>query len=704
MPQEKTALVPCRFDGCIPRRQVEGKKQAALYTTPETLLALDSQAQMVERWRIWRRDRTNPLAMAGLRITSLAIEHTLGHPHAAKAIELWLDTTESLFKFRHLDSPFAGYIVRWDARTSDNWLVEIDPKGQETPIRPCEFLTNPDPKTWKNQPFLYCTSFEDSRYDRTGDDGARDRFRRWEPSIDEYTGLVVAYVQIHGAFTKDSKSADAQRRAIAERILEKVRTQMRRVARYLQAFAYVLVRPCGGFTFRGCAENNPCLEFPFSRAFQKVLGDPFRVSGTFEDAMRAAGVYDCVFPRNNPLMNATEALNRLSTLPSFARSRDSGLFGSLSAQDFIRAARLLQCNQCFDVCNQNGSGQSFALCYLLSKAARYDPAPVFTDWMALPGAHDYKTLLGLVGDATADETIKRAYFAYFNGAMTQVTSSEASALEKGGERDGALATAIALLLTSPAMFGVDLREKLFKQLSEMAQLLSDKFQSSPIITTDSDGIGFSDKEPAGECCHEGEQLQLICEYPDKVGSWHGFLTALSVAWLHALRAREPEVTFPWNAIALPTTESMRQWRPVTIPAELVDPILRDRLPVPRSFWSGSPSGAIDLLNAAPNRPNDSGIGRQEPPRGQVHRIDVQGSILATTKRITLAAPPRPAPGSNTHQLTAVPNVRSANKGVLSVNVQSDSVIVTVTLGSILAMPIGHASLQADVLVSWTPPI
>ena len=123
LPATGTRRIGCAQDGCLPRvphpQHSGGAIMLPRYADSAALRALPEPARAIERRRVWRRDRSNALLMAGMRITGLSIEYRLGLDAAAAAIERWLDSTETLFKYRHLSTPMQGYVLRWDAASSD---------------------------------------------------------------------------------------------------------------------------------------------------------------------------------------------------------------------------------------------------------------------------------------------------------------------------------------------------------------------------------------------------------------------------------------------------------------------------------------------------------------------------------------------------------------------------------------------------------
>lgn len=275
-----------------------------------------------ELWRIMRHDRSNPLLWTGVRLMGLCAEHHLGHREATKIILLILDTLESLFKFSSPrdDQAFDGYILRWDPVTSDNWTRQVDAlenedgrlvSGRETPIMPCEFLLSASEKDFDTtgKRYLYCTPLWDPRYqlDVSTRDGDRGRFRRWEPSMEEFLGLMVGYSHLHRTFGQPTSSP-------AREILRRVRQHVDRIARYLHHCGYVLVRPGGGFPFNGAAETNSAVEHPMACAFRAILGEqaPAGPSRSWRSALDLAHVQPGR-PDLDPGALTASALERLSS-------------------------------------------------------------------------------------------------------------------------------------------------------------------------------------------------------------------------------------------------------------------------------------------------------------------------------------------------------------------------------------------------------
>ncbi|MBL8699459.1 MAG: hypothetical protein JNK67_13870 [Alphaproteobacteria bacterium] len=730
LPRAGTVRIGCAQDGCVPRtwrrRRNAEPEMVPHYATAAALRALREPRQSIERWRVWRRDRTNALLMSGMRIAGLAVEHRLGSGDAAAAMERWLDTTETLFKFRHSSGPMQGYVVRWDAATSDRWEAEVDRAGVEAPVLPCEFLLDPDPRRDKARPFLNCTAARDSRYAAAlrVQDG-QDRWRRWEPSMDEYVGLVVAYLSIFDALA-DDLPATGPRRSRAERIIAKVKVQTGRVARYLQAHAYVMVRPCGGVTIRGAGETNPCMAYAFSRAFERILGQAFPVTATFDDAMRIAGLSDCL-SRSADLPDPAQAIASLRDGQIWQRL--VGLFGAdplaeLAAVlpdangSFRRAARLRSRDACFDVlaADAETAGEQFALCSLLCDYARVDPAGAWTRFMAAPqkGAHDYKVVAGLIAISTGDELLRDSYMAYFRGAMRTPAvglTRDPEALAGGSQREMALPTAIALhLRRSGTPTQASLRRDLARDLGAMTALLADRFASQPLVVEDADGIGYAATEPEGQCCAAGDTAapSILFEYADKVGSWHGYMAAVALAWWHAKLMRGAS---PWRDIVEPSADSVAKWPEPKLPAAVAGVAAAERIILPPSVLAraGRPARDVAVLAAAmPAKPDDDQLPSAEPQASRIVGFR-QGPHLGPRRSEVTVTVDVPPPRADTaylehHELVAtVANLDAFKADVPAPIVDGSRVTLTITLYGAADPPrFRFAHANGELVCAWLP--
>jgi len=256
----------------------------ATASAPPTLIGLNADQALLERWRIAWHERNNPLMLTGQLLTCLAIEYHLGRKtESAPIIREILITFRELFKFPNAQdnrSVFSGYILRWDAVTSDQWLT--DKTG--TPIICDNFLVGALGQ------YLYSIPFNHPAYVPLSDHvdpAARldciRRFRLTEPSYDELVGLVAGYDIVH-RFVDDPV------------IRSMVEEQTNRLGSYLSSCGYLLVRPGGGFTAQGASGIGPALEYAFTLVFQRITGTAYPSKATFEDACRLAGVWGMLEP------------------------------------------------------------------------------------------------------------------------------------------------------------------------------------------------------------------------------------------------------------------------------------------------------------------------------------------------------------------------------------------------------------------------
>jgi hypothetical protein len=248
------------------------------------LTSLSAAAQTTERWRIAQHRRDNPLMLTGQLMTCLAIEYHLGlKAQALPIIREALISIGELYKFPNSQDSrdvFKGYILRWDAVTSDFWSATLV-NGAAAPTICRNFAIGPGPQ------YLYVLPRNHPAYeprnphvdDNSAQAGVHDnwyrRYRWPEPSFDELVGLVAAYDIVYRLVD------DAW-------IREVVRQQIERLGTYLSGCGYLLVRPVDGFTGQGAAQSGPMFEFPFGLVFQRITGSSFTSQASFVDACALA--------------------------------------------------------------------------------------------------------------------------------------------------------------------------------------------------------------------------------------------------------------------------------------------------------------------------------------------------------------------------------------------------------------------------------
>ncbi|MET7701092.1 hypothetical protein [Streptomyces sp. NPDC005485] len=244
----------------------------------------DSVRELVKRWHLTDFGGENPLLWSSRLLSFVAVEHQLGHPQAERIATAALDTFDTLYKFQQ-GGPFAGYILRWDPAISALWTHDgqycqgflIDPERQEylhcTPHRDPRHVPTRSPETLAR----LMSAEQRAEYALLWDDYF-SRYRVWEPSMDEIVGLVTAYSLLFELVPTD---------AVRSRIV----AQVTRLADYLAAHAYLLVRPEGGLTCRGATGVLPAFEYSFNQVFRRITGSDHPARTDFIGAMQQAGYW-----------------------------------------------------------------------------------------------------------------------------------------------------------------------------------------------------------------------------------------------------------------------------------------------------------------------------------------------------------------------------------------------------------------------------
>ena len=408
----------------------------------------------------------NPLSIGGMLLTCLSVEQYLGRPDALPIIRAFLETTASLYKFDGQPgmSHFRGYIIRWDPALRDMYF-DPAPSSPETTRYSRAFYLNPD---WT---YCYCTPIHDPRSrrpmteaewnaakpqerDRSNEAFSDwlDRYRNWEPSMDELVGLVAGYDVAYRLLTR---RLNADPSAGGEDVLTEIRRQADNLGDYLAEYGYHLVRPGGGFSARGASGALMALEYPFTRVFERITGNPagsYDIRHGFQWVMERADVWKALEEPFNLYSAAGYALSALG--PAFlaaAASAGAGfLFGATSA---LTAGQLGQVwaiyshRHVFDVVLGYGSGDGryndnyrgeFAFGYALSLVRA---KPRFEDWMngqhidvdipftkgihLTPGgcARGFAPSIGLTGLDDAEGTVRAAYLNLYNAAKPEARTS-----------------------------------------------------------------------------------------------------------------------------------------------------------------------------------------------------------------------------------------------------------------------------------------
>jgi hypothetical protein len=521
------------------------------YANAAKLLDLPLDAQTTERWRVAVHGRENPLLYGSQLLLALAIEHALGRQGALAILRLGIDAIGKLYKFGHMGD-FAGYILRWDPVTSDHWTTRLE-NGKSRPWFCCEFLLD------DNYQYHYCTPFNHPSYvpydpgeffaqnpERpsewrtytTNDEWPARvhsvaRYRNWEPSMDELVGLVLTY-DIVFALVDDAA------------LRTEIRRQVTALSRYLARHGYLMVRPCGGFSARGASGALPAMEFPFSRVFERITGQPVEAAADFEQAMVKAGVWDCIRPSvqrwgiaGGVVLGALGVgLGGLLATPLVTIT---GILGVLGGYYAGRAFGVYQARDCFDVAKDSARAE-FSAAYLLKLLPSRRR---FLLWMDNVGrgtyARNFPQFIGLTGlqDPT-DTTIKDAYLAALPAAQTDA---------RGRFRNTGFAAAVAVALGATAeepnlrKFLDDAYDSLTGDTRKRAPMLEDA--GSHVIERIRNGTPNGTPE-------------------DPLGSLE-YLACLALSWLRAKRLADAgDPVDPARIVPLPATTPA--WPVPTIPA------------------------------------------------------------------------------------------------------------------------------------------
>ena len=552
----------------------------------------------------------------------LCVEHRLGHPDAHRLIKIVLETLASLYKFDRGDNPFRGYVIRWDPATSDDWSVETDSKGYEVPQVCCQFLVNADKTTWYERHYLYCTPLDDPRYLKSAKEaagGGKDRFRRWEPSMDEYVGLMAGYFMVFHTF-KDDTGAEAQA------IVTEVKRQLGLVGKYLQHVGYLLVRPCGGFAARGSAGPNPCLEYPFSRVFSRVTDDPFAVSATFKDAIQLANLTQCWKHRRmdrdpvtivsqSPAWSLLQGLlgnDPVGTLTSAFTGFDLDNVQLQVNEALHEAAQTILNLNCLDLVHDDDR-YSFVVASVAKKICLANPQAGFELWMNKPlnrGAwSDYfKPLVGLTALDDDDTVVRNAYLKWYDDyvAPHETGPDEDEVLRTDSWGMPAIATAVATLLRKDEpQRRSGYESRLTKEIEKMRHTLENTCKGE-LVLYDIRGDGLPGRPGLDD---------IVVETHDKRGNWMGYMAALTLAWLHQIRLGANVL----SDMPTPQQSSVQSWPPPEVPKEVIRLAHTGFMQIPLgalqlNFHPPMDSDNVELFLAPPPKSQDNEIGKTPPPR------------------------------------------------------------------------------------------
>jgi hypothetical protein len=414
-----------------------------------TLLSKDNTTQIVERWKIARRVDDNPLMYSGLLLTSLAVESYLGSAYALNVLKKALTALSTLYKVKPItvmgktvDPIYEGYILRGDVvtRSDDRWEIQ---SGQK--LYSQYFFVGKNP----SQPgydYIYFAPPSDPRYYWyvPDDDPRRGDYYAWaydfrhnEVSMDELVGLVAGYTIVY-QLVKDPA------------VQSLVKEQVNKLATYLNANGYILVRPTGGFSLRGASGLLPTLQYPFNRAFFRITGTTFVANINFENIMRNANVWKCMESDANWFGLAT------------ALAKDKVCFDAEQRDEFAAAYLAIQTNP------KSSLFQTWMS--IVAEISSATPGTGFPPYVALTALDD------------SDAVVKGAYKAWLN-TRRGYNSKHNNDISGDSYNNGArscFASAVALLLGGANMD----EEKAFVQLLQQSYtILATKYKGDiPVVT------------------------------------------------------------------------------------------------------------------------------------------------------------------------------------------------------------------------------
>lgn len=490
---------------------------------PNEILAQDTSRQKIERWRIEHRGGENPLMFGGLLLVSLAVEAHMGNSYSLKILKKALVSLSTLYKFK--GNNFDGYIIRWDPVSSEEWW-------QEDLQYSNNFLIG------GNNNYLWCAPPVDPRYFPYSEQKNEEWyntffhfFRRVEPSMDELVGLVAAYSMI-AQLVKDPT------------IQALVTDQANKLADYLNAHGFILVRPYGGFSARGASGILPAFEYPFNRVFNRITKKNYgSVSVSFEDAMKKANVWKCL---EGPTMwwsiagIAAAVLLNVIFRPlvyvgvALTSSDGKAFLDAITNGPVIlaRAKAIIDTKTCFDT-NNDYRGE-FPVAYLLKQVQNTQSR--FTIWQEFAAlgtsgspATAFPPFIALTALDDSESTVKESYLSWLNHRriFNDLHKNDNNSDHENSGAKSLLSSAVALLLGA----GVEEEKKFVALLNARYNELHEKYRDDiPLIRDPSLGNVVVEKVHATPVSHP-DPAKEISYAPSALD----YIVGLSLAFLYSKR-------------------------------------------------------------------------------------------------------------------------------------------------------------------------
>jgi hypothetical protein len=376
------------------------------------------------RWRIVECGGENPWMLGALLHTALAIELDAGNPESERVLSSALQTRDTLFTWAEPGMESVARLpVRWDAGLPIDKFTEKEQfldGGNGTyanalPASHWHHHARRDPtdlERWLGP--TAAALYQQKQYEYI------DRYRRWELSMDEMTGLVTS-CWIIGKLAVNKPD-----------ILGPIQRQASWLGNYLADNAYMLVRPMRGLSWRGATGILPALEHPFSRALGAAAGGADFTSRTdfrgameragywplIEDPIASAQVAGWVLPFVLPLLGPVglvlgTTVGGLGTLIATLGISPGTVFGALA---------VLQNTACFDI--KPTELEEVAAALMLSgvpnKALAYRAFVTgqaeFANWRSY--SVSFHSWIGLTGLDDADSTVRDTFRSWFYGRQS----------------------------------------------------------------------------------------------------------------------------------------------------------------------------------------------------------------------------------------------------------------------------------------------
>lgn len=368
------------------------------------------------RWRIETNIGENPYLFGSLLHVALAIEHNAGNEESGRVLEASLATLDTLFTWGEPGAESTSRLpTRWDAGLPIDFASEAE-----------QFLDGGN-GAYSNSlpassPHHYARRYAETLDKLLGPAGATlyveryadywKRYRAWELSMDELTGLVTSYWIIG----KLSRSAG---------LTSAVLRQASLLGNYLANNGYILIRPMGGVSYRGAMGMLPGFEHPFSRALSSVTGANFTSRTDFRGTMIRAGYWPLL---EGPitrwqvvgwtLAGALWALAPVATVLGLgAGVLEVMLAGQIISPSTIGGALAVYLHSdCFDMNERDEAAAALIFRDALNKAGLYRTLAIgqaefapFRSWSV-----NHHNWVGLTGLDDTDATVRDAFASWFN--------------------------------------------------------------------------------------------------------------------------------------------------------------------------------------------------------------------------------------------------------------------------------------------------